>query len=318
MFKEKNHQYLKFDSIMVDTLNLQYRLKDSAMTQSAVGGKHIYKDLAKAYIEFMEDLEKNHLKDGGQIYLLFDNAPTKVGMNNLFKNARQQVYSKYKAGRTKESKEFYNTLSLIKYYYLCNTDNYHTWQMQGYEADDLVKPLIDFKEDLGTYLMVTNDADWTRYLSPQAYWMPHLYHLQNAEEFLSIKGYVPTENNVLIYKSVFGDSADGIPSLITENIPNKKHMLEILAEGKDIEEVIQDARLTKNRDNPVYKTIQDEQIQFKINRQLIASKPVDKRLMDHTLTTGRDSKSVRDAVETALGMKDKENHFVFGNISKGK
>ena len=164
---------MKYNVIAIDALNLLYRLQDASFQTSILSKKLLYKDLATKYIEFVTYLEKEYLAENGLIYFLQDPSPKNHTKKKTFQNiGRRKNYKKYKENRKYAPKEFYNTYDLLKYYYLCKSDIYKTIQIQNYEADDFVKPLLDYvlrKDD--KLLMVTNDGDWTRYLKENQDWM---------------------------------------------------------------------------------------------------------------------------------------------------
>ena len=91
------------------------------------------------FIKKLNQLIEQFSYHDAEIYLLFDNPTSRIELRNSFVNiGRKNIFPDYKAKRVKESKEFYNSLGLIKYYYLLKPKNYKCVQANGLEADDFV------------------------------------------------------------------------------------------------------------------------------------------------------------------------------------
>lgn len=310
---------MKYDAILIDALNLLHRLKDQKSDPSLVSSKYVYKNLVIRYITFVTSLQEQYLADGGTVYFLLDHSPNKHDYSKTYRNiGRKAISSKYKEGRAKESKEFYNSFDLIKYYYLANRPHYRTIQAQHLEADDLVKPVLEHYVKRGERsLLVTNDYDWTRYISEQVDWLPSLRDAPaTVQDFIDDKGYKPTEESVTLYKAVFGDRSDGIDHLATENQANVAEMKELLAKNPTRQDFIGAShQSTRLKESEIFKAIHDNENQFRINLQLIDAIEVPENLLRSITCIGRNSQVVIDAVETAIGLrKEEEREFVFGNI----
>ena len=169
----------KYDAIVIDSVNFAYKtFKINDETPVRISKKTVYKDSICNFINSVEDLKNKYLKSDGQVYLLFDNYFSRADLRSMYMFAnRKELNESYKANRKKESKEFYNSLNFLRYFYLIGPSQYHTVRIDNLEADDLVKPLF---EDIGvadgklSALLITNDLDWTRYLSDMVDWLPKL------------------------------------------------------------------------------------------------------------------------------------------------
>ena len=309
---------MRYQAILIDALNLLYRVQEQKYDPSLVSTKYVYKNLIIRYISFIEQLQEEFLTEDGKIYLLMDPSPSRHDFSKTYRNiGRKAIYSRYKENRAKESKEFYNSFDLIKYYYLAYRPVVASLQTQNMEADDLVKPVLDTYVKKGDRaLLVTNDYDWTRYLSDSVDWMPKLGQVAGIEEFIEKKGYKPTETSVVIYKAIFGDTSDGIPHLLPENKQAVDEVLEMLKdEHLTVEELLTRTYHTKNlKESKVLTAIHDNEKQFRINVQLISALPMEENHLRAITCEGRNSSVVIDAVETAIGMRKEKREFVFGNI----
>ena len=159
----------RYDCLVVDMVNFCYRTfkpkTDKTMMTSSHGA--IYQNSIHQAINSLDDLCKTYLKSqDGNVYLLFDNYFSRADFQSTFLYADRKDLSKaYKANRKKESKEFYQSINFLRYYYLVGPSNFYTAQITNLEADDLVKPLIKTKCQDQDTLLITTDLDWTRYLS---------------------------------------------------------------------------------------------------------------------------------------------------------
>ena len=315
---------MRYDAILLDCMNLLYKLKEVNEKASILSSKYVYRGLAAKYIETIKGFADNYLAEKGTIYLLFDNPTSRLDLQKSFYFAsRKHIYPKYKEQRAKESKEFYNTLDLVRYYYLTNTTEYACIQVQNLEADDLVKPVLT------TYclapkraLLVTNDYDWTRYLSDRVDWMPNLgAEPESISAFTEKMGFVPTENSVIMYKSLFGDPADNIPHILTKNNKTYAEFLGILRDSPQMnpEALIDRSCNTANTDSSlILKAVRTSERQYRINIQLTSTIPVSEKHLKAVTSRGRNSKVITEAVEIALGLRKEKKEFVFGNIKSPK
>lgn len=324
----------KYNYIVIDSVNLAYKLfhhKEELPTQ--IGNKQIYKKSVCDFINFVEDLKSNYLLSDGEIYLLFDNYFSKADLKSMFMYSdRKKLDEAYKSNRSKDNKEFYNSLNFIRYYYLIAPSMYHTVRIDGLEADDLVEPVLVrhnlFNDTSKRALMVTNDMDWTRYLTSNIDWLPNLS--QEPETLLEVSnryGFPITKKNVILYKALFGDPSDNIDAVVPFSDEHLHDFTELIKEVKDPEEVIFMSRLEdKCEKYPILKGFQkrdrkrkfdNREAMFKINVQLISSIPCSQdNLMCH-LTTGRNAETLFKTVREAIGLEN-YHEFVFGNVKRSR
>lgn len=315
---------MRYDAILIDCMNLLYKLKEKNERASVLSSKYVFKGLAAKYLETIKNLAADYLAENGSVYLLFDNPTSRLDLQKSFYFAtRKHVYPKYKEQRAKESKEFYNTLDLIRYYYLTSTSEYACIQVQNLEADDLVKPVLSNYCTPETHvLMVTNDYDWTRYLSKNVDWMPNLEaHPENIAAFTEKMGFLPTENSVILYKSLFGDPADNIPHVLTKSNKAYVEFLDLLRDAPSLspEALIDRSHNTEATENSlILKAIKASERQYRINIQLTSTIPVSPQHLKSVTSRGRNSSVITEAVEVALGLRKEKKEFVFGNLKGPK
>jgi len=280
-----------------------------------ISSKFIYKNFVKFYINAVEMLKK--LYDSEQVILLFDNHNSKDELKKAFQasvgTTRKDIKETYKANRKKETNEFYESLNFIKYYFMIGEASYHTVQILKLEADDLVAPCLQTIVKDDTALLVTNDSDWTRYLSDKIHYLPHEYGSPyDKEDFKTQYGFYPTEDKVVLYKILFGDSADHIPVLFPE-IPVATRKM-IVDDFESIFDLILNNNKVDYIKDYVY-LLKDRETDIKVNYQLICALPVSNRQFLSHYTEGRGSEKLRKVVrELVFDEKKNKKEFEFGGI----
>lgn len=320
----KKYKYLIFDSC-----NFAYRLfKTQEETPEKLAKKYIYKNSVCYFIRAVEELKEKYLDlASGQIYFLFDNYFSKADLKSSFIYAdRKQLDKAYKLNRKKESKEFYQSLDFLRYYYLIGPSIYHTVRIDHREADDLVKPLLENVCLNDDSLLVTTDLDWARYLSSTVDWLPKLSKEPEICEVLSQRlGFKVDENSLTLYKAIFGDTSDNITGLLPDNKKNKQEFLELLPLCPYPDYLIQLSRDPKLVEK--YKILQaltepegrsyfalSGEKKFTINLQLISPMFCSKEQFKSHVTTGREVDNLYKAIRETIGLSEKS--FKFGNIKR--
>ena len=325
----------KYDVILVDSVNFAYRtFKPKGETPLQLSKKSIYRDSVCKFIDSAKELEDKYLKSDGQVYFLFDNYFSKADLRTTYMFVdRKKIDESYKATRKKNTKEFYNSINFLRYYYLIGPSKYHTLRVDGLEADDLVEPLMKklglFDSDK-TALMVTTDEDWTRYLLPNIDWIPDLsVSPENIKGFEDRKGFKPTKNNIILYKSLFGDESDNIEPVAPLNESTFNDFLEISRIISEPGDVLMLFRSKENWNRfPIlkYMAMKDKKEQrkyetkeplFEINIQLVSPIPCGQGVIDSSLTTGRNDGTLYHTVRNAIGL-DVSKEFTFGNIRRSR
>lgn len=310
----------RYDNLVIDSVNFAYRVFHNRKENPVrLSKKTVYKDLICSFIDSVEDLKSKYLKYDGQIYLLFDNYFSRADLRSIYMFAdRKQLNESYKANRKKETKEFYNSLNFLRYYYLIGYNNYHTLRVDNLEADDLVKPLFT---ELGVFdseksaLMVTTDLDWTRYLSNNVDWLPKLNEAPQDVHALSTKlGFKVTENNIIMYKAIFGDASDNISSLVPNNAENFEDFLRLIDEVTLPEDLILKSRINHTNSPILAKIAQNERF-YMSNLQLVSSIECSKDMIKYSMTTGRNEQTLYNAVRDTLGLNG-PIEYTFGGIKR--
>jgi len=309
---------MTYDAIIVDTMNVAYRTFDFTKSEpELLEKKKVYKGLVAAFIAKIQELREEY-SPYGEMYLLFDNPTSRIDLQSSFYFAdRREAFAKYKRDREKAPKEFYNSINLLRYYYMVCPPDYKSVQIQRLEADDLVKPLLNHLGPGKTSLMITNDMDWTRYLSDNVYWMPRWGVVQSRFDLSQDMGFPISEETIVAYKSLFGDESDNIPSVIPPKY--KKHFPMLIAEFPDAYRIIDASKEDSTvKRYPMLTGLRESEAekQMRINMQLINAIEVAQSHFELALVSGRDSKISKRLVESAVGLEVADESFVFGNIKR--
>ena len=316
---------MKYDNIIIDVCNLSYKILDDTKKASStiiINNKNSYKEFIASFIRSVDSLLDRFGTESSSVYCLFDNYKSRLDLQSYFLNpGRKSLSENYKKNRKKQPKEWYNSLNILKYYYEVNEPKYYVAQLQGLEADDLVKPTLGLVS--GRSLLVTSDLDWCRYLSSDVDWLPSL-----SEEPMTIEdtthklGFECTENNIVLYKALFGDPTDNIPSIIPENEYNRQKVLDLMKshKGYDPYDLIMDIRQfshSKDADS-FWKSLDDNDVisNYRVNLQLVSTINISEGVFKRELLQGTNRKEVVRSLREIVGLTPASKKFTFGNIRR--
>lgn len=310
---------MRYDAIIVDTMNVFYRVSEHKNESATlVSKKKVYKRSVCNFIKKIDELVEKYSYHDADIYLLFDNPTSRVELNSAFMYAgRKEISPDYKANRTKEPKEFYNSIGLIRYYYLLNKPNYRCLLASRLEADDLVKPLLrnDLKDK--SVLMISNDLDWAKEITPKVHWLKNWDEIVESEQLSRTLGFRATEASLVAYKAIYGDPADNIPKILgSKTFGEFKKLAEDIKDPLDIIDWANSNELRMR--HPMLKALKELERQYRINVQLVNSIPVADQHLEHIIAKGRDSEELRLIVEEAVGLRNTPKAYEFGNVRRAR
>jgi len=311
--------------IAVDTLNIAHRLFDkNDKSLCKVSNKIVYLNLVRDFIEIVSYWQKKFLSPEGDFFFLFDNPTSRDQLKGMFEPlhagaSRKEKFPDYKSNRVGMPKEFYNSVDLIKWYYMMNTAMYHCTRINHVEADDLVKPFVDFaKADAQRRnieykgLLVTNDSDWCRFIDKDTDYLPQVYEeARTYQDFRQQYGYLPSEDFIVLHKIVHGDKADNISSAYPDLDSNaKKAITENCASIEELYQSLDKAFLPLTAEERVY--VRNQKKQAYINYQMVSLIPISLEHFIASTVTGRDGTSYRKALDDLLFAKASCADFQFG------
>lgn len=203
--------------------NLTYKMSDE--TELITGG--IY-----GFIYSLNKLKRNYLSDYGKFYILFDNYNSSLRI-------RKEIDPNYKKNRKEKSKMYYRSIDLLQQILLNYDNNIVLVYRSEYEADDLVKPILNsIISEYDKVLLVSNDLDWARMIDFKKRYIEWLVgdKIYNNENFKEKYGYYPSEKNIILWKTFRGDDTDDIPI----GVPGirKKILLKLMNNYVDILDIM--------------------------------------------------------------------------------
>ena len=316
-----NNMTERYDYILIDTLNLAYKtfVNKKELPEPVMNNKVIYKESVCNFIHAVDFLKDKFGHGSTEIYFLTDNFYTKDLQSCFMNGERKELSESYKKTRKKENKEFYRSVSFVLWYYMANPSNYYCVRVRGLEADDLVKPIIKLKGlSDKKCLMVTSDLDWCRYLSHNIHWLPKLGGEPEDSEYLRQKlGFQITENNVILYKAIFGDESDNIAQIVHKTEKNKSQLVELMDILEYPERIVLMARDTNmQKKYPILTSINENERQTIINIQLVSSINKDYTQVEKGIIQGNDEKKLYSVIRKAIGLDLSEEDFSFGQIRR--
>jgi len=308
---------MKYDAVLIDTMNVFYRTAiHKTELSNFVSKKRVYKESICRFIRKINEVVSEYSYHDADIYLLFDNPTSRIELRSAFMFAgRKDIYPDYKENRVKESKEFYNSLGLIKYYYLIKEPNYRCLQANRLEADDLVKPLIENELKNKSVLLVSNDLDWAKEVKENIHWLKNWDEVVDERALSDSLDFKATESSLIVYKSLFGDSSDNIPSLVKASMfPQFKEFAPSIKDPLDVIDWSNNDE--KRKQYPLLKKVAEFNRQYRINVQLVSSIPVSPTHLKNITARGRDSPDMRIIVEKAIGLRTSQKSFEFGGVNR--
>lgn len=297
-----------YSKLIIDSLNIGHRLFYSDEVQSKItdivkiGQKRVYRSFLRCFIETIKHLEKKFLSESGEVIFLYDNYTSREELKAMLQpcgthESRKKINPTYKAHRQKARKEFYNSMDLLRYYYLVGDKKYHTARIPNLEADDLLIPCIE-KFSNEKLLIVSNDRDWAKTLSDHTDMLIDLYSEPIIQSDYQYKyGYFPSEESIILDKILNGDDSDNIDKVFPEF--SSKERLYILQNYTNLIDFIFDSQTDPNLKEHV-SLIKDREKDVKLAYKMLATIPVTKQHFDAVYTTGRNGQSLTSILDRII------------------
>lgn len=272
---------MKFKKIVIDCNNLYYRnyfvFKEY---ESTVAGKQIKTGGVHGFLKSLNVIERTLLLPGGSIYFLWDNPTSKDKLRKQMDEEyedRKEIDPNYKLLRNKQSDAFYRGIDYLRILLQNRNDNYYDIQVPGYEADDIVKPVIQAIDKYETVLVHSEDLDWARSMDRNVFWYAK-NKIWNFDSFKKKYGFFPTGNTVAIYKAIRGDKSDHIPI----GIPHlsEKIVLKIVNDFEDIYDFFERYALKDYLSDKWKEKIKKCKSRLRLNYQLVDFIKISKELVD--------------------------------------
>lgn len=229
-----------YSKLIIDTSNFYMRAYSvgGSMTNRMEDGSTLVTGGIYTFLRMMKSLENRFLSPDGKVYFLFDNSHSGI-------DRRKKIDPEYKSNRTKKDDNFYRSMDLLQAILLNYKDSWLCVKKAGYEADDLVYPLIEeFSDEM--ILLVSNDLDWFRGISERVHVAKYEkaegmdkadYVVYTPELFCKRMGFKASEDAMILYKSFRGDSSDNIPAAVPGI--RTESLIAILNRFRSVKEVLE-------------------------------------------------------------------------------
>jgi len=261
---------MKYDNILIDTSNFYmraYAVNQDLTTELEDGTKIVTGGIYTA-IKMIESVENKFLKPEGRIFFLFDNCYSGD-------NRRKEIDPEYKANRTKKDDVFYRSLDIFQTLLLNYKDNFYCVKREGFEADDLVDPLVKSLPEDEEVLLISNDMDWfrsiTQYCHVAKYEMRD-YVIYRPIDFIEKFGFEPSIKNVIMYKAFRGDSSDNIAPGVSGI--REKDLNRIINDYNSITDLLSKINSNQYLTNTFKQKIIENSSRLLLNEKLVSFQPM--------------------------------------------
>ena len=205
---------MKYQNIILDGPNLFWRCWFNNTSECILGDNNVYSGGIAEFIDRIKKLRKQFGNNDTKFFILFDNPESTVKM-------RKEIDETYKSHRlnNKYSNEINKSIQYLKEILRSYFDNTYMATIENYEADDIVKPLLEKIEEGsgGNILLLSADLDWSRSIFEGDTYSVHWFNfkkLYTAEEFKKEYGFFSGGNRIKLYKAFKGDASDCIPNAV--------------------------------------------------------------------------------------------------------
>lgn len=295
----------KFKSILLDISNIYHRsyATSSHLTFVTPKGVEIVTGGVLTSLKTIRKIRREFLEPRGKIYCLLDATRKPVTDPELteYTNYRKEIDPDYKAGREPKPDVFYEGMNAL--YSILNFygEDINIVEIEGLEADDLVKPLLEIIQpsDGNEVLLVSGDLDWARTISDRVYWQNHQKEIHNRDSFYEKYDFYPEK--LALQKAFRGDGSDGIPKGV-KGIKTTSLNL-ILEKYSDVKEVYENIDRVEFLSQSWKDKIKNNFSRLKLNEQLIAFIPVDSRLCQRHITKSSFQPKMLRMIYKSLGFR---------------
>ena len=260
-----------YNNLIVDTSNLFYR------------AYCIVDDPNESFIkvsQMVNNLILHFASVDHKVYFLYDNYTS-------IESYRKKIDPDYKLNRTKKDTGFYRLLDLLQTMLLNSKSNYYVVQVPGYEADDLVKPLLSLLE--GTSVLLSQDSDWSRSIDTGVDWAP-LSQVNpsatfNTTRFQAEFGFFPSEDTICFFKTIRGDKKDNVPC----GCPSisQVNLIQLIEQFGTIPKMLEGLSSAEYLTPHMMEKLRDSKPRLLLNYQLVSFQDLKKDDLEPYIFTGK-------------------------------
>jgi hypothetical protein len=286
---------MKYDFVIVDSNNWYYRNYEIHKEKThQVGLKTIVTGGIQGFLKSFEKWKRDFTHEDTIFYFLFDNATTKS-------NLRQQMIDPaYKENRKQRPKSFYRSIDYLRLILENYDNNLYCIYGTGYEADDIVPYVLKNIPKDSNKLLISEDLDWSRLISKNI----HQYmkkEIFDDKRFLQKYGFKPTLDKIVLYKTIKGDSSDGIP-IGVERFPTKK-LIRLVDDYKDIYDVFDNLNIIDYLNETWKNKFKEKKNRLILNYQLVSFFKLDEKFVKECTSKGQYRPEQLKIIYKSLGFK---------------
>lgn len=287
---------MKYSKIFIDVSMLYHRAYNAPLSvelERLSSGEMINTSGIFISLKMIQRIEREFLESQGLIYFIFDN--TRSG-----ENKRKLIDPEYKAYRKKKEDSFYRGLDYLNLILINFKNNYRVVKHPGFEADDLISPLIaEFKED--TILLVSNDLDWFQVISEDVHIAKYEYKeyiIFNREKFFQKFNFYPTKQNLCLYKAFRGDRSDNIPRGVSGF--REKELVQLIKGFDSLEDIINSLDKIEFLSNLWKDRIKENIPRLRLNMQLVTLREITFKILSDSIIDAKFSPKILKSLYKSL------------------
>lgn len=279
---DKKKSESKYNKIIIDFNNLFYQ---KVIDETEKGLEGLYKGFVKnpyqALHEKVDSLVERFGYETTEVYFLADN-PNSVyykrrELDASYKHRREQNFTTNFLNRSMD----FAYLSLKQ-----KSDRFVFARIKEYEADDLVKPLIEILKPsyYNNVLLISNDMDWSRSVSDNVSWYNYR-EVMTKEAFFKKYKFFPNEESIKLFKSIHGDTSDSIPNAVP-HLP-EECLYHIISNYNTLGSIWNN--VPKDPKIPVHwkSKIMEARERIELSYQLVDFVPLDKNVLSTHISYGK-------------------------------
>lgn len=290
---------MKYEYLIIDATNLFWRAFAISLKKFiVVDGHEIVPGAISEGIKKILKIKNKFAYKDSPIFLLFDNPESAL-------RVRKIIDKDYKSIRLKKCapKGLYPTMNFFIYFLRYYSDTFKIVSTDGYEADDLTKPLIQTLElnKIRKALCISNDLDWSRNISEYVDWW-NWGEVFTINKFKKKYGFSPENQKVQIYKAIHGDKSDSIKNAV-KYLP-KEILIDIVNKYECINDLFKNISREGYPDKWKQKILESEH-QIRINYKLANFANLDKEISKIISNCKRNSKML-ETLSKILKIKYKD------------
>jgi 5'-3' exonuclease len=234
MVQNKATRHL-YEALLIDVSNLYHASYEAgrSMTTRLPNGASLFSGGIVLFLKSVAKACREYLVPMGTVFYLCD--ATYAGSHEVDDaplSRRRRIDPSYKENRAVQSPNFYRGLEVVLSILGSYRDRSFLVRIPGYEADDLVPPILDrYAPSPARALLMSTDEDWCRSMSERIDVLAR-NKVSTIADFQEKRGYSPLGEAVKIYKSFRGDSdgiSPGVPGI------REKDLLRLIEEFSSLD-----------------------------------------------------------------------------------